>query len=547
MYSLYFITPVHHRWTQGVFLYLKIKEMILIGILSLILYSSYKEYTIKELKEVIMVSVLLVVYSMIILWNSTSLITIGKGLLTLNNNLLITPTAVAIQYLILILVGLYLILIYQYINSKDASKKDALLASNEPSSEFIILVLLNAFAISLFIESVNSLMIFIMIELQSYTLYIITTSFYKNDKTGSLAINSAKSGLIYFLLGSLASILILIGLALIYSETGLINIIDIMMYLNTDISINTNITTLSFLLIFVGLLFKIGIAPLHNWLINIYNDVPTVVTIWISLVTKISIFTFIYIVLHLYNFIFVNNSSIVAILQFIAILSMVVGGINGLSQVSLKKLLAYSGLVNSGYILYSLTSNNQYTLLAYIFNIYQYSITHFNIFFIIVLTIIYYKNWYSSAVISNSNNVRVAKGVNILTYINIRDLYNFISCNKALTLCYIVCLTSFMGIPPLAGFYGKYYILISGLLSGYWFGALVLISVSCLTAYYYGYIIRTLTSVSTVEIDTLNTKSIAYTLSYTISVLTLFILMPLLSLDIYINGSVILDYYQWIL
>ena len=514
--------------------------MILIGILSLILYSSYKEYTIKELKEVIMISVLLVIYSISILWNSTSLITIGKGLLTLNNNLLVTPASIVIQLLILILVFLYLIILFQYINN---NKGNGLLAMNEPSSEFIILVLLNAFAISLFVESINSLIIFIMIELQSYTLYIITTSFYKNDTNNKLSINSAKSGLIYFLLGSLASILILIGLALIYSETGLINIIDIMMYTNTNINLNTNIMTLSLLLIFVGLLFKIGIAPLHNWLINIYNDVPTIVTVWISLVTKISIFTFIYTILHMFNYIYINNSIVIEILQLIAIMSMIIGGINGLSQISLKKLLAYSGLANAGYILYSITTNNQYTLLAYIFNIYQYSLTHFNIFLIIILTLIYYKNWYNSNMLINKSNT-----YNITTYINIRDLYNFISCNKALTLCYIISLTSFMGIPPLAGFYGKYYILISGLLSGYWLGALVLILVSCITAYYYGYIIRTLTSVN-INISNINVTStkISYTLSYTISLLTLLILMPMLSLDIYINGSVILDYYQWIL
>lgn len=540
--------------------------MLLIGILSLILYSSYKEYTIKELKEVIMVSALLVIYSMTILWNSTSLITIGKGLSILNNNFLITPYTVSIQYLVLILVLLYLILIYQYINSNNNNGSiKTLLTMNEPSNEFIILVLLNVFAITLFIEASNSLVIFIMIELQSYTLYIITTSFYKNDSNNKLSINSAKSGLIYFLLGSVASILILIGLALIYSETGLINIIDIMMYLNVNIlNVNTNIISLSLILIFVGLLFKIGIAPLHTWLINIYNDVPTVVTVWISLVTKVSIFTFIYTILHLYNYIYISNSNVINILQFIAILSMIIGGINGLSQISLKKLLAYSGLVNSGYILYSLIGNNQYSLLAYIFNIYQYSLTHFNIFFIIILTLIYYKTWYNYALsqlstdeINNSNIKSNRISNTITTYINIKDLYSFISCNRALTLCYIICLASFMGIPPLTGFYGKYYLLIAGLLSGYWFGALVLILVSCMTAYYYGYVIRTLTNTKLME-NTSNNKyisqdiltinnNISGTLSYTISLLSLLILMPLLSLDIYINGSVILDYYQWVL
>jgi NADH-ubiquinone oxidoreductase chain 2 len=69
---------------------------------------------------------------------------------------------------------------------------------------------------------------------------------------------------------------------------------------------------------------------------------------------------------------------------------MIIGGIGGLSQISLKKLLAYSGLANAGYMLYGIIANNQYTLLAYIFNVYQYSLTHINIFLLILLSIIYY-------------------------------------------------------------------------------------------------------------------------------------------------------------
>lgn len=519
--------------------------MLLIGILSLILYSSYKDYTMKDLKEFIVTAILLILYTMIILWNSSSLLTMGKGLSIFNNTFLLTPYTISIKFLLLIVVILYLIIVYHYVQSS----KSTTININNPGSEFIILILLNIFAMSLFIEASNSLIIFIAIELQSYTLYIITTTYYK--EVDNTAIYSAKSGLIYFLLGSLASIMILIGLALLYSETGLYNLTDIMIYLNTInlLDVNNLIISISITLVLIGLLFKIGIAPLHNWLINIYNNVPTIVTIWISLVTKISILTFIYTLLHLFNTIYINNNEVINILQFIAILSMIIGGIGGLSQISLKKLLAYSGLANAGYMLYGIIANNQYTLLAYIFNVYQYSLTHINIFLLILLSIIYYNTWYMNNRISSNidNNVTIKYNM----YIN--DLYCFVTRNRCLTLCYIICLTSFMGVPPLAGFYGKYYLLITGLLSGYWFGALVLIIVSCFTAYYYGYIIKTLLFGDNNVINKYmslingNNINISYTLSYIISLLSLLILMPLLVLDLYINGAVILDYYQWIL
>jgi NADH-ubiquinone oxidoreductase chain 2 len=141
---------------------------------------------------------------------------------------------------------------------------------------------------------------------------------------------------------------------------------------------------------------------------------------------------------------------------------MIIGGIGGLSQISLKKLLAYSGLANSGYMLYGIIANNQYTILAYIFNIYQYSITHINIFLIILFTILYIP-----IIKLNDNDLNINDVNRRSQFVYIYDLYNLITRNRSLTLCYIISLTSFMGIPPLAGFYGKYYLLITGLLSGY--------------------------------------------------------------------------------
>lgn len=119
-------------------------------------------------------------------------------------------------------------------------------------------------------------MIFITLELQSYTLYLITTFFNKSYK-------STKSGLLYFLIGSVGSIVVLLGFVLIYAETGLLNLSDFFAMYNgfsvLPATFDGNAILLAYVLILLGLFLKIGTAPFHNWLINIYANTPTVVTL----------------------------------------------------------------------------------------------------------------------------------------------------------------------------------------------------------------------------------------------------------------------------
>lgn len=117
------------------------------------------------------------------------------------------------------------------------------------------------------------MVIFITLELQSYTLYLIATFFNKSYK-------STKSGLLYFLIGSLGSIVVLLGFVLIFGETGLLKLSDLFLVCNGyGGSLNGDTILLAYLFILLGLFLKIGAAPFHNWLINIYANTPTVVTL----------------------------------------------------------------------------------------------------------------------------------------------------------------------------------------------------------------------------------------------------------------------------
>ena len=515
--------------------------MLLIGLLSLILISSNSIFTTKEYKNLIHISILIMLYMIIILNDSISLTLINNGILLFNKTFLLTSYNIIIKNLIIILSIIYFIILYNYSEYYNNTKY---------IKEYILLILFNILSICLFIDSINSLIIFVAIELQSYSLYLITATYYKNET--SVGIYSSKNGLIYFLLGSLASIIILFGLTIIYNQSGLINLIELNYYLNSykPNNIESLNYIIGFIFVFIGLFFKIGLAPIHNWLINIYTNVPTVVTLWISILPKISILTFILTLNIIFNNIF-DNWQFNLLFQLFIISSMIIGSLGGLPQFSIKRILAYSGLANSSYILLAIWSNNQYSIFSYIFYITQYSITHFTIFMSLIFIIMYYNNWlYYKRISSDDNNLKSNKNYTHNLYLS--DIIDIISYNKSLSIVIIICLSSFMGIPPLLGFYGKYYILFSSLLSGYWFTSILLILVSIITAYYYGYIIKMIYSTSSklnnnelykmniINNNNINNNNFIY--CYIISILALLIIFPLLYLDIYQNGIVIVNY-----
>src|SRR5882672_10045420 len=151
------------------------------------------------------------------------------------------------------------------------------------SIEYCLIIMFSTLGSSLLISSLDLLSMYLSIELQSFGVYILTT-LYRNSESATNA------GLKYFLLGSLSSCIILLGSGLIYTYTGLTNLESI--YSILLVSNNNNIIQaliLFFLFIFVGFLFKISAAPLHNWAPDVYDDSPTIVTIWLTVMPKISI------------------------------------------------------------------------------------------------------------------------------------------------------------------------------------------------------------------------------------------------------------------
>jgi NADH:ubiquinone oxidoreductase subunit 2 (subunit N) len=153
----------------------------------------------------------------------------------------------------------------------------------DKSKDYVMIILFNLFGALLLISSFDLISLYLSIELQSFALYILAT-FYKESRIVTAA------GLKYFLLGALSSCFILLGSAFIYAFSGLTKFDSIYCLISTfDPSVNHTQFILGIILIFIGFLFKIGAAPLHNWAPDVYNDTPTIVTTWLTIMPKLSI------------------------------------------------------------------------------------------------------------------------------------------------------------------------------------------------------------------------------------------------------------------
>ena len=374
---------------------------------------------------------------------------------------------------------------------------------------------------------------YLSIELQSFGLYILSTLF----RDSKLATNA---GLKYFLLGGFSSCIILLGAAIVYSYSGLTNLDSIYSLISVssvpNISNKINITlpplssagscptlfrgaaaaaagggggiTLGFILIIIGFLFKISAAPLHNWAPDVYDDSPTIVTIWLTIIPKIAILIFLleliigglgYSQSNIINTVAetaaprIENSLIIKpydiiknLLLISSLLSLIIGSVVGLSQSKIKRLLAYSTISHIGFILLALSINTEQSIESFIFYIIQYSITNLNIF-LIILAFGYIINYNRPGLDIDSeienNDIRF-----------ISELKGQFMSNPLLSISLSICLFSLAGIPPLLGFFSKQMVLYSALQSGYYFISVVAILVSVISASYYLKIVRILFS-----------------------------------------------------
>ena len=320
--------------------------------------------------------------------------------------------------------------------------------------EYPILLLSSILGMIIMISS-NDLIVFYMgLELQSLALYVLA-SFNRSN------ILSSESGLKYFVLSALSSGILLYGCSLIYGFSGSTNF-----YL-----ISENIKNLEYsgvfgiVFILVGLAFKISAVPFHMWAPDVYEGSPTSVTLFFSILPKIAALSVFIRILYVPFFDLINQWQMIII--FLSLASMIFGGVAAIGQKNLKRLVAYSSISHMGYALAGLSTGTNYGI--------QSSITYISIYLVMNLAL------FSCLFMMKIENKY---------FENIEDLSGISKNHPILSFAFLIILFSLAGIPPLAGFFAKFYIFMAVIEQSMYFLAITGLLATVVSAFYYLRIIK---------------------------------------------------------
>nr|YP_008474816.1 NADH dehydrogenase subunit 2 [Ogataea polymorpha]AGS44023.1 NADH dehydrogenase subunit 2 [Ogataea polymorpha] len=511
--------------------------MITLTLLFTIVLTTFTNTNMESIKTTSRLLILSLIYTIILNLMDYNII-IGDQIYYIYNGLLTINSLNYIITLLILIISIYYISIIAN-NITNIKYYDNLIYKNKL---LIIIINFNTLGLILLTQINDIILLFIIIELQSYSLYIITSLFNKS-------INTLKAGLLYFIVGSIGSLIILDSTISIYDETGLTNIqyIISLFYPNTFTEFEFNqLLGAPWFFIIIGIFIKLGLAPFFNYSIIIYTLTPTIITYYISLLPKLSLLTIFNIFIYfLYS---PNYIQYINYINILLVLSLFIGSIGGLNVIKIKTLLAYSSLLNITYIIISLINFNYYSILTFFYYITQYSIIHLLIFNIILILPIYI----NINILPNSNNNNNSNFIILSKYSPIEFIsqFNYLINSKAifLAISFTIALFSLIGIPPIIGYYGKLLILINTIYNNNILFAILIIIVSSISILYYSNIIKTIwfnininlnsnsNSKSKIELLELNN------ITYIISILTLISVFNFIEYNNILRGIYIILY-----
>lgn len=330
-----------------------------------------------------------------------------------------------------------------------------IIAHSSFKMEFITLILLSTVGVFIAITAQNLLLFFCGLELQSLAGYALAAFNNKNTK-------SSEAGLKYFILGGLMSAIMLLGMSFIYGFSGSIDFVEIKSVLNhTNGSIGLKI---GIILLLAGIFFKLSAAPFHIWTPDVYEGAPIVSVSYFAVAQKIGMFLAL---MHILDYIYLEHLTSL-IFKVVSILSMIIGAVGAIMQTSLKRLLGYSTILNIGYALIGFVSypstNAGFAAFIYIF---IYAIAALGVFACLVALF--------------------GSKVDDVTF---TDLSGVASVRKTIAAAISIFMFSMIGLPPFAGFFGKYYLFYNAVLQGELLLALTGVITSVIAAVYYLKIVK---------------------------------------------------------
>lgn len=363
----------------------------------------------------------------------------GTNLGFYHNMVVADNFAIAFSSLLIFLTILVLVLADDFFRSESSKITDYV--------SILIFTLSGAIAM---VSFGNMAMFFLGLEVLSISLYILAGS-----KRRDLRSNEA--GMKYFLMGSFASGILLFGIALIYGETGSFDIARIGNYVSNSMPSILFFTGAGMIL--VALLFKVSAVPFHFWAPDVYEGSPTLITLNMATVAKIAAFAAFY---RLFSACFVTTFPLYGlILSVVTALTITVGNFTALRQDSFKRMLAFSGISHAGYLMLGIISLSGKTDNAIFYYALAYGVASVAAFAIAIVV----------AESTGSDHT---------------DSFNGLGKKKPfLAVALTLAMLSMAGIPPLAGFFGKYYIFSEAIRNGHLALTIVAIINSMVGVYYY--------------------------------------------------------------
>ncbi len=406
-------------------------------------------------------------------------ININEKIFLFNNSYVVDDLSLLVKSIILISAFFIMFSSYNYVK-----------INNILEIEYPILILCSLLGMLVMISSNDLIVFYIGLELQSLALYVLA-SFNRDN------LLSSESGLKYFVLSALSSGLLLYGCSLIYGFSNSTNFEEISQNFNFEYGV-----IFGMVFVIVGLAFKISAVPFHMWAPDVYQGSPTSVTLLFAILPKIAALTVF--IKFLYGPFLNLFDDWQFIIIFMSVASMILGAVAAIGQKNLKRLIAYSSISHMGYALAGLTTGTNQGVQSSIIYLIIYLIM--NLAFFSCLFMLKRKDKF---------------------FENIEDLSGLSKKHPILALSFLIILFSLAGIPPLAGFFAKFYVFMSVIEKEMYFLAIVGLLATVIAAFYYLRIIKIIYFDPEQEkFDTSINLGLKFTLIFSTSVILMYFLNP---------------------
>ena len=306
-------------------------------------------------------------------------------------------------------------------------------------------------------SATNLMSLYLGLELQSLSIYVLAA--FARDE-----LRSSEAGLKYFVLGSLASGLLLYGISLVYGFAGTMEFARLAEALSDPAHASPGLIV-GVVFVIAGLAFKISAVPFHMWTPDVYEGAPTPVTAFMSTAPKVAAIALLMRVMATpFGHLLVQWQQVIIL---VSILSMLLGSLAAIAQRSIKRLMAYSSIGHMGYALIGLAAGSQAGLRGVL---------------IYMLTYVFMNAGTFACILAMRRRGRMLE--------QISDLSGLARTDPGLALAFAVFMFSMAGIPPFTGFWGKYFIFTAAVQSGLWTLAVIGVLTSVIGAFYYIRIIK---------------------------------------------------------